>query len=459
MNHLDTHALQVLDAAHHLHPFNDNAALAKRGTRILTKGEGVYVWDSEGNKMLDAFAGLWCVNIGYGRKELGEVASKQMTQLAYYNSFFSCTTEPTVRLAAKLAELCPGDLNHVFFSNSGSEANDTILRMVRHFWAVQGQPKKNVFIGRLNGYHGSTVAGASLGGMKGMHAMGGLPIPDIVHINQPYWFGEGGDLSPEEFGLQRARELEDKILELGPDRVAAFIGEPIQGAAGVFIPPMNYWPEIQRICRKYDVLLVADEVICGFGRTGHWFASEYFGIQPDIMTLAKGITSGYIPLGAVMFNDRISKVLMEKGGELAHGYTYSGHPVCAAVALENIRILEDEKIIENIRDNTGPYLAKRWAELGEHPLVGEARVVGMVGALELVPRKPSRDYFPDRGAVGQTCRDFALRNGLILRATNDAMLLSPPLIITRDQIDEMFDKAWKSLDQTAAALGIGKVAA
>ena len=459
MNHLDTHALQVLDAAHHLHPFNDNAALAKRGTRILTKGEGMYVWDSEGNKLLDAFAGLWCVNIGYGRKELGEVASKQMTQLAYYNSFFSCTTEPTVRLAAKLAELCPGDLNHVFFSNSGSEANDTILRMVRHFWAVQGQPKKNVFIGRLNGYHGSTVAGASLGGMKGMHAMGGLPIPDIVHINQPYWFGEGGDLSPEEFGLQRARELEDKILELGPDRVAAFIGEPIQGAAGVFIPPMNYWPEIERICRKYDVLLVADEVICGFGRTGHWFGSEYFGIQPDIMTLAKGITSGYIPLGAVMFNDRISKVLMEKGGELAHGYTYSGHPVCAAVALENIRILEDEKIIENIRDNTGPYLAKRWAELGEHPLVGEARVVGMVGALELVPRKPSREYFPDRGAVGQMCRDFALRNGLILRATNDAMLLSPPLIITRDQIDEMFDKAWKSLDQTAAALGIGKVAA
>ncbi|OGT57148.1 MAG: aminotransferase [Gammaproteobacteria bacterium RIFCSPHIGHO2_12_FULL_63_22] len=459
MNHLDTHALQVLDAAHHLHPFNDNAALAKRGTRILTKGEGVYVWDSEGNKLLDAFAGLWCVNIGYGRKELGEVASKQMTQLAYYNSFFSCTTEPTVRLAAKLAELCPGDLNHVFFSNSGSEANDTILRMVRHFWAVQGQPKKNVFIGRLNGYHGSTVAGASLGGMKGMHAMGGLPIPDIVHINQPYWFGEGGDLSPEEFGLQRARELEDKILELGPDRVAAFIGEPIQGAAGVFIPPMNYWPEIERICRKYDVLLVADEVICGFGRTGHWFASEYFGIQPDIMTLAKGITSGYIPLGAVMFNDRISKVLMEKGGELAHGYTYSGHPVCTAVALENIRILEEEKMVENIQANTGPYLAKRWAELGEHPLVGEARLVGMVGALELVPRKPSREYFPDRGAVGQMCRDFALRNGLILRATNDAMLLSPPLIITRDQIDEMFDKAWKSLDQTAAALGIGKVAA
>ena len=459
MSPVDTHALQQLDAAHHLHPFNDNAALAKRGTRILTSGEGVYVWDSEGNKLLDAFAGLWCVNVGYGRKELGEVASRQMTELAYYNSFFSCTTEPTVRLAAKLAELTPGDLNHAFFTNSGSEANDTILRMVRHFWAVQGQPRKNVFIGRWSGYHGSTVAGASLGGMKGMHAMGGLPIPDIVHINQPYWFGEGGDMDPEEFGLQRARELETKILELGPDRVAAFIGEPIQGAAGVFIPSMNYWPEIERICRKYDVLLVADEVICGFGRTGPWFASEHFGIQPDVMTLAKGITSGYIPLGAVMFNDRISKVLAERGGELAHGYTYSGHPVCTAVALENIRILQDERILDTVQADTGPYLAQRWAELGEHRLVGEARITGMVGALELVPRKPSREYFPDRGAVGQLCRDIALRNGLILRATNDAMLLSPPLVITRAQIDELFEKAWKSLDQTAAELGIGRVAA
>ncbi len=239
--------------------------------------------------------------------------------------------------------------------------------------------------------------------------MGGLPIPNIVHINQPYWFGEGGDLSQEEFGLQRARELEDKILELGPDRVAAFIGEPIQGAAGVFIPPMNYWPEIERICRKYDVLLVADEVICGFGRTGHWFGSEYFGIQPDIMTLAKGITSGYIPLGAVMFNDRISKVLTEKGGELAHGYTYSGHPVCAAVALENIRILAGR---EDRREHPATTPAPTWPSAGRSwaSIRWSARRAssGMVGALELVPRKPSREYFPDRGAVGQMCRDFAL---------------------------------------------------
>ena len=404
--------------------------------------------------MLDAFAGLWCVNLGYGRKELGEAASKQMTQLAYYNSFFQCTTEPTILLAAKLAELTPGDLNHAFFTNSGSEANDTILRLVRQFWAVQDKPQKNIFIGRHDGYHGTTMAGASLGGMKGMHKQGGLPIPDIHHIDPPFWFADGGDLSEEEYGLVAARRLEQKILELGPERVAAFIGEPIMGAIGVYIPPMTYWPEIERICRQYDVLLIADEVICGFGRTGEWFGSQYFGFQPDIMPVAKGITSGYIPLGAAMFNDRVSKVLKEQGGELAHGATYSGHPVCAAVALENIRILQDEKIVERAKAEVAPYLAQRWAELGEHRLVGQARIAGMVGALELVPDKKKRAFFPERGTVGPRCRDHALKHGLILRATWDAMLLSPPLIITRAQVDELFDKTWKALNDTAADLGM-----
>ena len=453
MNHLDTRSLQQLDAAHHLHPFNDNAALAKKGTRILTRGEGCYVWDAQGNQLLDAFAGLWCVNVGYGRKELGEAASRQMTELAYYNSFFQCTTEPTILLAAKLAELTPGDLNHAFFTNSGSEANDTILRLVRHFWAVQDQPRKNIFIGRHNGYHGTTMAGASLGGMAGMHKQGGLPIPDIHHIDPPFWFADGGDLDPDEYGLVAARRLEAKILELGPERVAAFIGEPIMGAIGVYIPPKTYWPEIERICRKYDVLLVADEVICGFGRTGEWFAADYFGFTPDVMTLAKGITSGYIPLGAAMFNNRVASVLANQGGELAHGCTYSGHPVCAAVALENLRILQEEKIIETCKAETAPYLAQRWAELGEHRLVGEARIAGMVGALELVPDKGRRAFFEDRGAVGALCRDKALANGLILRATYDAMLLSPPLVISMGQVDELFDKTWKALDQTAEALG------
>lgn len=450
---IDLPELQRLDAAHHLHPFNDNAALAKRGTRVLVRGEGCYVWDAEGNRLLDAFAGLWCVNIGYGRRELGQAAARQMEQLAYYNSFFQCTTEPTIRLAAQLAELAPGDLNHAFFVNSGSEANDTILRLVRHFWAVQDKPRKNIFIGRHNGYHGTTVAGASLGGMKGMHDQGGLPIPDIHHIDPPFWFADGGDLSEEEYGIAAARRLEQKILELGPERVAAFIGEPVMGAIGVYIPPMSYWKEIERICRQYDVLLVADEVICGFGRTGQWFGSQHFGIQPDVMTIAKGITSGYIPLGAALFNDRVAGVLKDAGGELAHGATYSGHPVCAAVALENLRIMREERIVERAREEVAPYLAQRWAELGGHRLVGEARIVGMMGALELVPDKGRRAFFPERGKVGGLCRDIALRHGLILRATYDSMLLSPPLVLTREQVDELFDKAWKALDETARAIG------
>lgn len=455
-HHLDIATLQRMDAEHHLHPFSDNGQLAKKGTRIITRAEGVYVWDAGGNKLLDAFAGLWCVNLGYGRRELVDAATRQMQELPYYNSFFQCTSQPAIELADLITSLAPENISHAFFTGSGSEANDTILRMVRHFWSVQDKPQKFNVIGRHNGYHGSTVAGASLGGMKGMHRQGGLPIPGIQHINQPYWFQEGGDLSPDEFGLQRARELEEKILELGPDTVAAFIAEPIQGAGGVIIPPASYWPEIQRICRRYDVLLIVDEVICGFGRTGKWFGSDYFHIRPDIMPVAKGISSGYLPIGAVMFSRRIAEVLMEKGGELTHGYTYSGHPVCAAVALENVRILQREKIVDTVDTDTGPYLQKRWLQLAEHPLVGEARIAGLIGAIELVPDKPARRLFEERGKVGGMCRDFALDNGLILRATQDSMLLSPPLVITHAQIDELIEKTVKSLDQTWAAVNSGR---
>ena len=452
MTSIDIATLQRMDAEHHLHPFCDNAVLAKKGTRIITRAEGVYVWDAEGNKLLDAFAGLWCVNVGYGRQELVAAAARQMQELPYYNSFFQCTSQPTIELADLITSLAPENISHAFFTGSGSEANDTILRMVRYFWSLQGKPEKFNVIGRYNGYHGSTVAGASLGGMKAMHKQGGLPIVGIYHINQPYLYQDGGDLSPEEFGLQRAQELEAKILELGPDTVAAFIGEPIQGAGGVIIPPASYWPEIQRICRKYDVLLIVDEVICGFGRTGKWFGSDFFHIQPDIMPVAKGISSGYLPIGAVMFSSRIAGVLREQGGELAHGYTYSGHPVCAAVALENIRILQRENIVEQVGQDTGPYLQSRWLQLADHPLVGEARIAGLMGALELVANKHERRFFAQRGKVGALCRDFALENGLILRATQDSMLLSPPLVITHEQIDELIEKTLKTLDRTWQAV-------
>jgi len=449
-NHLSTAELQALDAAHHLHPFTDSVALNKKGARIITRAEGVYLTDSEGLRLLDGMAGLWCVNIGYGRPELGEVAQRQMNQLPYYNTFFQTSHPPAITLAAKLAELAPGDLNHVFYAGSGSEANDTNLRMVRHYWASQGKPEKSIIISRKNAYHGSSVGSGSLGGMTGIHAQGGMPIPGIVHIDQPYWYREGGDLSPEEFGLERARQLELEIERLGEENVAAFIAEPIQGAGGVIIPPATYWPEIQRICDAHEILLIVDEVITGFGRTGKWFGTEFYDLKPDIMTIAKGLSSGYLPIGGSLVSDRMIAGL-EAAGEFAHGYTFSGHPVTCAVALENLRILEDEKIVERVESDTAPYLQKRWAELGDHPLVGEARMVGLMGALELTPDKSARAKFAaDEGTVGFIGRENCFGNGLVMRHVGDKMILSPPLVINHEEIDELIELAVKSLDQTHA---------
>ncbi|MHA6479179.1 aspartate aminotransferase family protein [Stutzerimonas sp. KH-1] len=438
---------QALSRDHHLPPFTDYKALNAKGTRIITRGEGVYLWDSEGHKILDAMAGLWCVNLGYGREELVEAATKQMRELPYYNLFFQTAHPPAVALAKAIADIAPAGMNHVFFTGSGSEANDTVLRMVRHYWAIKGRPEKKVIIGRWNGYHGSTVAGTSLGGMKAMHEQGDFPIPGIEHIDQPYWYGEGGDMSPEEFGLRIADQLEQKILEVGEDKVAAFIAEPIQGAGGVIIPPDSYWPRIKEILARHDILLVADEVICGFGRTGEWFGSDYYGLTPDLMPIAKGLTSGYIPMGGVIVRDGVVQTLNE-GGEFYHGFTYSGHPVAAAVALENIRILREEKIVERVKTKTAPYLQSRWQELVEHPLVGEARGVGLLGALELVKNKKTRERFVDAD-VGMRCREHCFRNGLVMRAVGDTMIISPPLVISEEQIDELIGKVRLCLDATA----------
>jgi putrescine aminotransferase len=439
---------QALDRAHHLHPFTDTALLNREGVRVITKAEGVYLWDSEGRRLIDGMAGLWCVNLGYGRKELAEAAYRQMLELPYYNTFFKTATPPSVELSKVLVDLAPEGLNHVFYASSGSEANDTIVRMVRHFWNLMGKTDKKTIISRIYGYHGSTMASASLGGMTAMHAQADLPLPGFVHIIPPYWYGLSEDMTPDEFGLFAARKLEEKILELGADKVGAFIAEPIQGAGGVLIPPKTYFPEIQRICRKYDVLLIADEVICGFGRTGRWFASEHFDIRPDFMTLAKGITSGYLPLSAVMVGDRVAAALSQ-GGEFAHGFTYSGHPVPCAVALENIRILKDEGIIERVAVETGPYLQKRLKELESHPLVGEVRGLGFIAAIELVKDKKGREFFDPIGEVGLICRDHCFANGVVLRATRDTMLVSPPLVMSRGQIDELVEGARRCLDLTA----------
>lgn len=450
-NHLPTEDLQALDAAHHMHPFTAGGDLADKGARVITRADGVFLTDSEGNEILDGMAGLWCVNIGYGRDELAEAAARQMRELPYYNTFFQTTHVPAIALAAKLAELAPGDLNHVFFAGSGSEANDTNIRMVRHYWSVKGKPEKNIIISRKNAYHGSTMGGASLGGMIPMHEQGGLPIPDIHHIPQPDWWAEGGDMSPEEFGVARARELEQAILELGEDRVAAFIAEPVQGAGGVIVAPDSYWPEIQRICDKYEILLIADEVICGFGRTGNWFGSQTLGIRPHIMSIAKGLSSGYAPIGGSVVCDEVAEVIAQ--GEFNHGYTYSGHPVAAAVALENLRILEEEKVIEHVRDVAAPHLKAAWEGLTDHPLVGEAKIVGMMGSIALTPDKTTRSRFAAAaGTIGLICRERCFANNLVMRHVGDRMVISPPLVITPAEIDEMVARARKALDETLDAV-------
>ena len=449
----DTKQLQEIDGKHHLHPFTDHRALMEKGTRVITNADGVYLWDSDGNKILDAMAGLWCINVGYGRKELADTAYEQLRELPYYNNFFQTTHPPAIELSKTLVDISPSQFNHVFFTNSGSEAIDTVVRMVRYYWALEGKPEKTVIISRENAYHGSTVAGSSLGGMKLMHEQGGI-LTDIEHIAQPYWFGNGGKLSPDEFGIKIAKDLEVRIKKIGESRIAAFIGEPVQGAGGVIIPPETYWPEIQRICDKYGILLIADEVICGFGRLGEWFGSDYFSIHADLMPIAKGMSSGYLPIGGLMVGDRVANTLIDKGGDFNHGFTYSGHPAACAVALKNICILKEENIIDTVKNETSPYLQKRWLELGSHPLVGEARCVGMVGALELVKNKETKEGFPEKQNVGMVCRDFCFNNGLVMRAVADTMIISPPLIISNDEIDELIAKARLCLNLTAEKIGL-----
>lgn len=439
---------QSANAQHHFHPFSDNGAMRAEGARVITRAEGCHLWDSNGKQYLDAFAGLWCVNLGYGRQELIDAATRQMQELPYYNLFFKTTTMPVIELAREIAEITPAHMNQVFFTGSGSEANDTVFRMVRRYWDVKGEPQRKVIIGRRNGYHGSTVAGASLGGMKGMHKQGDLPIPGVEHVDQPYWFGEGGHLTPDEFGLQAARSLEEKILALGADKVAAFIAEPIQGAGGIIIPPASYWPEIKRIVKQYGILLVVDEVICGFGRTGEWFGSDYYDLKPDLMPIAKGLSSGYLPIGGVVMADHFANTLAADGGDFNHGFTYSGHPVCAAVALENIRILRREGIITRVKEDIGPKFQQALHTLADHPLVGEVRGVGMLGAIELVSNKETRERFPNEGNTGTVCRDLALQEGLVLRATGDTMLMSPPLILNEQHVDELITKTKSALDKT-----------
>jgi putrescine aminotransferase len=450
---LDTEQLRQLDKAHYLHPFTNLGKHSQDGGRIISQAEHVYIYDSDGNKMLDGMSGLWCCNLGYSQTTIKEAIHSQLQELPYYNNFFQCANAPAVELARALVEVTPAQFNHVFFTNSGSEANDTNLRLVQRYYSLLGKPEKKCIISRRNAYHGSTIAAASLGGMSAMHQQTqGLDY--IHHINQPHWFEEGGNEDPQDYGIRVARELEHKIEELGEARVAAFIAEPIQGAGGVIIPPESYWPEIKRICQQHDILLIMDEVICGFGRTGNWFGCETYDLQPDLMTFAKAVTNGYLPLGGVMVGDKVADVLLSHDGEFAHGLTYSGHPVACAAGLATLQLLRKKNIVEATASKLAPYFQEQLQTLRDHPIVGEVRGLGMLGAVELVRDKHSRARLAPDAQAAVYCRDQANKAGLMVRQTGDAMITAPPLICNRKEIDNLVALLGKALDQTADHYGI-----
>ena len=453
----NTQKLQNRNAQHHMQSFSDFAYTKNpTATHIITRAEGVYIYDSDDHKILDSMSGLWCVNMGYSQSSIIKAVNKQMKELVYYNNFFGTSHPSAIKLSEMITDLTPEGMNKVYFTGSGSEANDTMIRLVRHYWAAKGKPSKSVIISRKNAYHGSTMAGASLGGMSAMHAQGGLPIPGIEHIDQPYYFEacvEAGEkIDIDEFGRKAAQSLANKIDELGEDRVAAFIAEPIQGAGGVIIPPESYWPEISRICQERNILLVVDEVICGFGRTGEWFGSDYYDIKPDLMLFAKGVTSGYLPVGGVIVRDDLVDTIVSAEQEFAHGYTYSAHPTCMAAGIANLELMKETNIVNQVQSNTAPYLASKWKTLQEHPLVGEARCLGMLAALEIVEDKNNFKRFDNSKEVVISCRDYSYENGLVMRAIVNKMVIAPPLICGSEHIDEIIEKVWKCLDLTAQSI-------
>jgi putrescine aminotransferase len=403
-------------------------------------------------------AGLWCVQVGYGRRELADAGYEALKTLPYYNHFFKTSNPWTIELAARLTDILPDGHDHVLFANSGSEASDSALKLIRYYWNLKGKHERKIHLSRDKSYHGVTFAAASLSGLTPMHPQWDLPLPGFEKVPTPYWFGAKaaghGDIAPEEFGLLVARKLEEKILELGPDRVASFSAEPVQGAGGVIFPPASYWPEVQRICTKYGVLLHLDEVITGFGRLGEWFGADAYKVAPDIMTMAKGLSSGYQPISAISLGSRMADTLLNANEELVHGYTYSGHPVACAVALKNLEVIARDGLVGRTRDTIGPYLQRRLREtFAEHPLVGEVRGSGLLAAIELVADRKQRSFFPNIGDVGTHCRNYCFNNGLISRAIRDTMVLAPPLVIREAEIEEIISKLAFAIDRTAKDLG------
>lgn len=437
--------LRKLDEAHHLHPFTDHTDLHRQGTHVIEAASGCYVTDETGQRLLDGLAGLWCVNVGYGRREIADAVHRQMTSVCYYPSFFNTTTEPTILLADKIAGRAPAGLRKVFFSNSGSEANETALKLIRGYQKLRGRGAKAKILSRTFSYHGVGLATTSMTGLPSCYQPFDLPLPGFIHVPGPHPYGVDSEQSPAQFAEWCLQETERIIEREGADSIAALFAEPVQGAGGVIVPPAGYLRALRDLCRRHDILFVADEVITGFGRIGAWFASELWGLEPDLLVMAKGITSGYVPLGATMVSDAIADTL-ERGGYLAHGFTYSGHPVATAAGLANLAILEREGLVERVRDDVGPYFQEKLFAFADHPAVGEVRGTGLIGALDLLPRggKAARQTPPVLGARAVA---LARDEGLIVRGIRDLIAIAPALIVTREEIDFIFTAVGRVLDR------------
>ncbi|WP_204112403.1 aspartate aminotransferase family protein [Shimia biformata] len=438
-----------LDKRAHLHPYTNARKLEAEGPRVMDRGDGVFVYDDQGNEYIEALAGLWSVAVGFGEDRLQKAASEQMAKLPYYHVFAQKTHGPAARLADKLVEITPDHLTKVFFTNSGSEANDTVIKLVWFMNNALGRPEKKKFIARKNGYHGITIASGSLTGLPWNHTGFDLPAIPVRHVTTPhaYAFANDGE-TEEQFAQRLADEIEAVIQEEGPETVAAFIGEPLIGAGGVLVPPAGYWEKVQAICKKYDILLIADEVITGFGRTGKMFACETFGIKPDFLVLSKQLTSSYQPLAAIMLSDEVYQAIATHTAELGtlgHGFTGSGHPVATAVGLENLAIIEERDLVGNAA-RVGEVLHAELGKLADHPMVGQVRGVGLIAAVQLVADKTNRTLFDPEGKVGAFFFERAHDHGLIIRNIKDAIAFCPPLIITEAQVREAVARFAKTLD-------------
>ncbi len=434
-----------------VHPYTNLALHREKGPLIIERGEGIYVWDKDGKQYIEGLAGLWCTALGFGEKALVEAAIEQLNKLPYYHLFGDKSQVPAIQLGERLKAMAPMPVSKVFFVNSGSEANDTQIKLIWYYNNALGRPEKKKIISRIKAYHGVTIAAGSLTGLPFAHQDFDLPLPGILHADCPhhYRFAEPGE-TEEEFATRLAQNLEELIIREGPDTVAAFIAEPVMGAGGVIIPPRTYFKKVQAVLKKYDIIFIDDEVICGFGRTGNTFGCETFGFTPDTMSVAKSLSSAYLPVGAVLIPDYIYESMLEESrklGTFGHGFTYSGHPTCTAVALKNLEIMEERQIFEHVRE-VMPRFQERLSAMGDHPLVGEARGIGLIGGCELVADKGSKRSFDPKQGVGPHCAARAQEHGLILRSLGDTIAFCPPLIITENEIDELFDRFSRALEDT-----------